>query len=76
MILDAIWETLKIKGRFLVTTCSILPQENEHQIRKFLDRHSDAALVQIEDVPNPYTIWNPEFSFTYRGRWLLLLASG
>ena len=50
MILDATWETLKIKGRFLVTTCSILPQENEHQIRKFLDRHSDAALVQIEDV--------------------------
>lgn len=61
MILDATWETLKINGRFLVTTCSILPQENEHQIRKFLDRHSDAALVQIEDVPGihtPYGIQN------------------
>ena len=55
MILDATWETLKINGRFLVTTCSILPQENEHQIRKFLDRHSDAALVQIEGVPGIHT---------------------
>ena len=55
MILDATWETLKINGRFLVTTCSILPQENEHQIRKFLDRHSDAVLVQIEGVPGIHT---------------------
>ena len=51
MILDATWETLRVGGRFLVTTCSILPQENQQQIRKFLDRHSDAELIQIDGVP-------------------------
>ena len=51
MILDATWRTLRVGGRFLVTTCSVLPQENQHQIRKFLDRHPDAALVQIKGAP-------------------------
>jgi 16S rRNA (cytosine967-C5)-methyltransferase len=51
MILDATWRTLRVGGRFLVTTCSVLPQENQDQIRKFLDRHPDAALVQINGAP-------------------------
>jgi len=51
MILDATWQTLCEGGRMLVTTCSILPRENDVQIEKFLDRHPDASVQQITHVP-------------------------
>ena len=34
----------------LYCTCSIFKEENEVQIAKFLQRHSDAAEVEIGDV--------------------------
>jgi 16S rRNA (cytosine967-C5)-methyltransferase len=45
-MLDAIWSLLKPGGVMLYATCSILPQENELQLRQFLTRQSDAT----EDV--------------------------
>lgn len=57
MILDAAWHTLREGGRMLVTTCSILPSENDGQIGKFLDRHSDASIETIDQVPG----FNTEF---------------
>lgn len=41
-ILDALWRVLKPNGLMIYTTCSILPEENEHQIASFLQRHTDA----------------------------------
>lgn len=41
-ILSAIWPLLLAGGRMLYVTCSILAEENERQLRRFLDEQSDA----------------------------------
>lgn len=46
-ILDAIWPLLTSGGVMLYVTCSVLPEENEHQIAAFLARTPDAALRPI-----------------------------
>lgn len=43
-ILDAIWPYLKVGGTLVYATCSILPEENNLQIQKFLTKHSDAQI--------------------------------
>lgn len=40
-ILDAIAPMVKAGGTLVYSTCSILPQENEEQIRTFLERHPE-----------------------------------
>jgi 16S rRNA (cytosine967-C5)-methyltransferase len=67
MILDATWETLTVGGRLLVTTCSILPQENQHQIKKFLDRHKDAQLMAITNAPGINTEFGIQHLPTHSG---------
>lgn len=44
-LLDAVWQTLRPGGRLLYATCSILPQENEHQVRAFLERTNNAREI-------------------------------
>lgn len=51
IILDACWRTLQVGGRMVVTTCSILPDENDDQIGTFLSRHRDAKLQSISNIP-------------------------
>ncbi len=46
-ILDATWPLLAPGGVMLYATCSVLKQENEHQIHGFLARHSDAQELPI-----------------------------
>ena len=67
MILDATWETLNVGGRLLVTTCSILPQENQHQIKKFLNRHKDAQLMAITNAPGINTEFGIQHLPTHSG---------
>ncbi len=47
-ILTAIWPLLAPGGMLLYATCSIMPEENEQQIRRFLDEHADACERPIE----------------------------
>ena len=47
-MLDAIWPLLAPGGTLVYVTCSLLPDENEQQIRAFLSRHGDASEVPIE----------------------------
>ena len=47
-ILNAVWPLLGSGGMLLYATCSILPEENDLQIGKFLESHSDVTLTTIE----------------------------
>jgi len=47
-ILDAVWPLLRPGGILLYVTCSLLPEENQCQIDRFLDRRADARVVPID----------------------------
>jgi 16S rRNA (cytosine967-C5)-methyltransferase len=47
-ILDAAWPMLRTGGRLLYVTCSLLADENQHQISAFLERHPDARERPID----------------------------
>lgn len=42
-LLAGLWPLLAPGGKLLYVTCSILPEENEEQITRFLAEHADAA---------------------------------
>jgi 16S rRNA (cytosine967-C5)-methyltransferase len=44
-LLDAVWQTLRPGGILLYATCSILPEENEEQLRNFLTKHQNALVL-------------------------------
>lgn len=50
-ILDALWPCLSKGGKLLYATCSIMPQENDEQIKAFLARHQDAKPVALTHAP-------------------------
>lgn len=52
-ILKNIWSLLKPGGTLLYATCSVLPEENNEQVQRFIAENSDAELVAItEDAQN------------------------
>ena len=46
-ILNALWPLVKPGGMVLYVTCSILPDENEAQIKRFLARCPEAQLMEL-----------------------------
>ena len=53
-ILDAVAPMVKIGGALVYSTCSILPQENEEQVRAFLERHPEYRVQALGDeLPEP-----------------------
>ncbi len=46
-LLDQLWQTLAPNGRLLYATCSILPEENQQQIKSFLARTPTAHLCSL-----------------------------
>jgi 16S rRNA (cytosine967-C5)-methyltransferase len=48
-LLDALWPLLNAGGMLVYATCSVLKRENCQQIKEFIDRHADAAAVQLVD---------------------------
>lgn len=51
-ILERIWPLLKTGGTLLYATCSVLPQENDSQIKHFLDSTKNAKLMKINESDN------------------------
>ncbi len=49
-LLTNLWQTLAPGGHLLYATCSILKDENEHQIDWFLQQRSDAKAGQLEQI--------------------------
>ena len=47
-ILDNLWAMLKPGGTLLYATCSILRDENDRQLKAFLERHDDALEERID----------------------------
>ncbi|MDF1653950.1 MAG: 16S rRNA (cytosine(967)-C(5))-methyltransferase RsmB [Coxiellaceae bacterium] len=47
-ILDKVWALLKPGGLLVYTTCSVLPDENQNQIKHFLNQHKDAKVEAFE----------------------------
>ncbi|MCP3870879.1 MAG: 16S rRNA (cytosine(967)-C(5))-methyltransferase RsmB [Gammaproteobacteria bacterium] len=47
-ILDAIWPLLAVGGRLVYATCSLLPEENQLQIARFLKHTPNAQEIPIE----------------------------
>jgi len=51
-ILDALWQLAAPGGKLLYATCSVFHEENNVQIERFLERHSDARPLPL---PEPQT---------------------
>ena len=49
-ILSALWQKLKPGGVLLYATCSILPEENDLQVKAFLNTTSDASLIPLSTM--------------------------
>lgn len=49
-ILDSAQRLVKPGGRLLYVTCSLLAEENEQQIERFLAAHADYSLVPVQEV--------------------------
>jgi len=49
-ILDSASRLVRPGGRLVYATCSLLPEENERQIERFLDNHPDFQLLPIKEA--------------------------
>lgn len=47
-LLTKLWPLLKVGGKLLYATCSILPEENQHPLANFLYQNPDAKEVVIQ----------------------------
>jgi 16S rRNA (cytosine967-C5)-methyltransferase len=49
-ILDSAARLVKPGGRLIYATCSLLPEENENQIEKFLATHAEFRVIPYRDI--------------------------
>jgi len=48
-ILKNIWSLLKPGGTLLYATCSVLPEENSTQVKRFIENNNDVELIPITE---------------------------
>ncbi len=58
-IFEKIAGTVKSGGRLVYATCSLLPQENEQQVEKFLSAHPEFKIVPVSTIFPETDIGNP-----------------
>jgi 16S rRNA (cytosine967-C5)-methyltransferase len=66
MILDTAARLVRLGGRLVYATCSLLPAENEEQVDHFLTRHPDFVAVPLSEA------WLPDASIPGEGPYLSL----
>lgn len=49
-LMESLWQVVAPGGRMLYVTCSLLKQENEQLVQRFLQKHTDAKAVEFEDL--------------------------
>lgn len=49
-IINRVANVVKPGGRLVYATCSLLPQENEQQVEKFLKEHPNYSVVPVSDI--------------------------
>ena len=49
-ILDAAAKLVKPQGRLVYATCSVLPEENEMQVERFLSKHPEYELLDCAEL--------------------------
>lgn len=61
-IMDRSCHTVKVGGQLVYATCSLLPDENEDQIKKFLSRNDNFEVEAIDqkDLGQPYMRLTPQ----------------
>ena len=50
-LLEALWPRLVVGGKLLYVTCSVFPEENSHQMQRFLQVHPDAKDLHCASMP-------------------------
>ncbi len=61
-ILDAVAPMVKVGGTLVYSTCSILPQENEEQIKLFLARHPEYEVLRMgAELPEKLAVHEGEY---------------
>ena len=50
-MLEKLWPLLNTNGLLVYTTCSLLKQENEHQVMDFLTKHAEAEELLLTPAP-------------------------
>lgn len=65
-ILDCAAIMLRPGGRLVYSTCTFAPAENEGSIGRFLSRHSDFQVVELE-VPEGFAAGNPAWAVWNEG---------
>ncbi|BDX37217.1 RNA methyltransferase [Tenuifilaceae bacterium CYCD] len=52
-ILNRYWVMVKPQGKLVYATCSILPSENEHQVKRFIDKYDGQFVLEEEQKISP-----------------------
>ncbi len=67
-LLESGWRLLRKAGRLLYCTCSLLREEDEEVIEKFLSKHPDAELVKLNSPYDPGFIEGTRRAWPHRHR--------
>lgn len=52
-ILNRYWIMVKPKGKLVYATCSILPSENENQVKRFIEKYNGQFVLEEEQKVSP-----------------------
>lgn len=61
-ILDCAATMLRGGGKLIYSTCTFAPEENEGSLSRFLERHPEFEMVQVEHPPEAFAPAHPEWT--------------